>query len=252
MPTCPGCDAWFSVGGYSSHLKQTRNPSCLTIRNAQESFGNFDDSDAEADNDNIVKPFEGDAFGAYDAADFEAERQGGEGGEVESEKFDSDDEEDEWGVGLGDDEDAENAAQEHAWEPPLPDDAEDERMDEMEDEDGGEGAQGNREESPEYNTDVPLIDKGAKPFVVNYPDPRAGTPTTDERRHSGWERYRSELEGGGPWVSKLDWEFARWAQLRGPGATSLTELLKIDGVRLHAYMDVCDETHGCCYSFETH
>ncbi|EPQ54137.1 hypothetical protein GLOTRDRAFT_44196 [Gloeophyllum trabeum ATCC 11539] len=33
-----------------------------------------------------------------------------------------------------------------------------------------------------------------------------------------------------PFVSKLDWEVARWAKLRGPGSTALTELLKIEGV----------------------
>ena len=33
-----------------------------------------------------------------------------------------------------------------------------------------------------------------------------------------------------PFRSKLEWEFARWAKMRGPGSTAVTELLKIDGV----------------------
>jgi hypothetical protein len=33
-----------------------------------------------------------------------------------------------------------------------------------------------------------------------------------------------------PFKSKLEWEIAQWAKLRGPGATSFTELLDIEGV----------------------
>lgn len=34
-----------------------------------------------------------------------------------------------------------------------------------------------------------------------------------------------------PFASRLDWEVARWAKLRGPGSTAVSELLEIDGVR---------------------
>ena len=33
-----------------------------------------------------------------------------------------------------------------------------------------------------------------------------------------------------PFLSKLDWEVARWAKLRGPGSTAVTELTGIEGV----------------------
>ncbi|KAL0957479.1 hypothetical protein HGRIS_001272 [Hohenbuehelia grisea] len=33
-----------------------------------------------------------------------------------------------------------------------------------------------------------------------------------------------------PFASQIDWEIARWAKLRGPGSTALTELLKIPEV----------------------
>lgn len=147
------------------------------------------------------------------------------------EAFDSEDEEDEWGVGPGDEEDAENGAQEAGWEPPLPEGTEEGmNVDEDDDEMGDVEGDGNDGEDP---INVRLVDRGAKPFVVNYPDAQAGAPSSGERMPSGWESYRTQLEGGsGPWTSKLDWEFARWAQLRGPGATALTELLKIDGVCL--------------------
>ena len=34
-----------------------------------------------------------------------------------------------------------------------------------------------------------------------------------------------------PFRSKLDWDMARWAKLRGPSSTAFSELLAIDGVR---------------------
>ncbi|KAJ3562007.1 hypothetical protein NP233_g9840 [Leucocoprinus birnbaumii] len=34
-----------------------------------------------------------------------------------------------------------------------------------------------------------------------------------------------------PFKSKVDWEMARWAKLRGPGSTAFSELLAIEGVR---------------------
>ena len=49
-------------------------------------------------------------------------------------------------------------------------------------------------------------------------------------------QYSAELEGGAnqnlyaPFSSELDWKFARWAKLRGPGSTSVTELMAIEGV----------------------
>ena len=33
-----------------------------------------------------------------------------------------------------------------------------------------------------------------------------------------------------PFLSKTEWEIARWAKLRGPGSTAFSELMGIDGV----------------------
>ena len=33
-----------------------------------------------------------------------------------------------------------------------------------------------------------------------------------------------------PFASELDWKFARWVKLQGPGSTSVTELMAIEGV----------------------
>lgn len=163
MPTCPGCNIWFPIGGYSSHLKQTQNPACLAVRQTHEALGDFDDSDAEPsdlDNDNnAANPFEGDALGRYKELDVETDDPHNEGCEVDMENFDSEDEEDEWGLGPGDEEDAENGAQEDGWELPLPENAEGEMRDDEMNEDIGDGEDG---EPEQFDQDIPLIGKGGQ------------------------------------------------------------------------------------------
>lgn len=241
MPTCPGCNVWFAIGRYSSHLRQTKNRNCIAVRDAGEAFGDFDETGSDrAAGDDEARQFEGDALGAYGESDFEevggqdVDERLGQDEEAHTvdddteERVDSEDDKEEWGLGLGDEEDAENALQEEGWEPPLPE-AED-RMDEdqeAEPDEGGEGRDGDIDGLAAGGE--PIMDKGARPFITKYPDPRAGAPSADRGR-SGWQDYQARLTNGGPWTSKLDWEFARWAQLRGPSASALTELLKIDGV----------------------
>lgn len=51
---------------------------------------------------------------------------------------------------------------------------------------------------------------------------------------AGYKSYPGSDEEN-PWApfsSQTDWEVARWAKLRGPGSTSFSELLSIDGVRI--------------------
>jgi hypothetical protein len=47
-----------------------------------------------------------------------------------------------------------------------------------------------------------------------------------------------------PFLSRLDWEVARWAKLRGPSSTAFSELLAIDGVcgtlHLHLVLHLID------------
>ncbi|KAI0348983.1 hypothetical protein OH77DRAFT_1415714, partial [Trametes cingulata] len=33
-----------------------------------------------------------------------------------------------------------------------------------------------------------------------------------------------------PFTSRIDWEIARWAKMRGPGSTAVSELLQIEGL----------------------
>ncbi|TFK53168.1 hypothetical protein OE88DRAFT_1626862 [Heliocybe sulcata] len=75
-----------------------------------------------------------------------------------------------------------------------------------------------------------------QPAVTKFPGGAAGKPVnTSELRASMYEEYSHQMNASAdnpwaPFASKLDWEVARWAKLRGPGSTALTELLQIDGV----------------------
>ncbi|KAJ6555069.1 hypothetical protein B0H10DRAFT_2201712 [Mycena sp. CBHHK59/15] len=60
---------------------------------------------------------------------------------------------------------------------------------------------------------------------------RAGEVISKDRTQSAEERYRAATNLYAPFASKMDWEVARWAKLRGSGSTAFTDLLKIDGVR---------------------
>lgn len=79
----------------------------------------------------------------------------------------------------------------------------------------------------------------SKPVIESFPLRlgRPGAPISRNHRHS-YEKSRDALDEAGdgnpysPMCSQLEWDFAKWAKLRGPSATALTELLKIDGVSL--------------------
>ncbi|KAJ3993025.1 hypothetical protein F5050DRAFT_1578465 [Lentinula boryana] len=80
----------------------------------------------------------------------------------------------------------------------------------------------------------PLI---CEPHIVHYPDPCAGAliefqgEIVDE-----YSQYSHNLKAGlnawAPFGSKIEWEIARWAKLRGPSSTAFTGLLATDGIGL--------------------
>ena len=76
---------------------------------------------------------------------------------------------------------------------------------------------------------------GPARFTVKFAG--AGAVSKTQPVLAGYERYaeclRTEDNGPSEWSpfsSQLDWEVARWAKLRGPGSTALSELLQINGV----------------------
>ncbi len=87
-----------------------------------------------------------------------------------------------------------------------------------------------------------LIDTGDGPkacvtirYTKKHPHSWAGSILTHSASHD--DAYTSTLadydrNAWAPFNSKLDWELARWAKMRGPGSTALSELLAIEGVRI--------------------
>jgi hypothetical protein len=72
-------------------------------------------------------------------------------------------------------------------------------------------------------------------FIVKFPG--AGDALGTQASKVGYRPYvnglgtevNQPLEWA-PFSTRLEWEVARWAKLRGPSSTALSELLKIDGV----------------------
>ena len=68
------------------------------------------------------------------------------------------------------------------------------------------------------------------------PDRNAGAPLENVTKTS-YETYQDALPKANavpnvwaPFASKIDWEIAMWAKLRGPSSTALSELLNVEGV----------------------
>ncbi|KAJ7269176.1 hypothetical protein C8J57DRAFT_1066810 [Mycena rebaudengoi] len=91
--------------------------------------------------------------------------------------------------------------------------------------------------SPSRETRTIVEDRfHADPIVEKFPGARAGEPISTRHAASAEEQYGAALgrEAHNPYMpftSKMDWDIAHWAKLRGSGSTAFTDLLKIPGVR---------------------
>ena len=82
------------------------------------------------------------------------------------------------------------------------------------------------------------------PVVIPYPGEYAGKPIAESEvgSESGYEASLGATTG--PWYpfkTKMEWEIAQWAKLRGPGATAFNEFLHIDGVSV-----LCSRNYDMC------
>ena len=79
----------------------------------------------------------------------------------------------------------------------------------------------------------PHKDLWVEQTIFHFPGRRAGEVCS--KGIMSMQEYENALGGQSenpysPFASKIDWELAKWAKLRGPSATSFTELLNIGGV----------------------
>jgi hypothetical protein len=231
MPPCPGCGAQFIGRGFGLHLANTINSPCVAVRAAADFIS---DSDSDPDTEQFGQDragnfptrggtFQGDFFGDnYTAGDL--------GYISEPEEFDvqSDCESDDEGSAL-DIEETLNAQFGDGWEPPraaVAGDADSDMEDTTE-----------RVRAPPSRATRTVADDHfhAEPVVEKFPGGRAGEPISQRCATSAEEQYSSALGNStnlyAPFVSKMDWDIARWAKLRGSGSTAFTDLLQIPGVR---------------------
>ena len=81
-----------------------------------------------------------------------------------------------------------------------------------------------------------------KPFIVKFPRPGAGHAYTQHSLGTN-DLYMKDLQTGdpnsiyAPFLSKLEWEIAQWAKLRGLSSTAFTDLMKIDGVSVNRFQE---------------
>ncbi|KAJ7821278.1 hypothetical protein B0H13DRAFT_1920855 [Mycena leptocephala] len=232
---CPGCNVDFrGAKGLSLHLKLTQNDPCAAIfrtavdgsdalpaslrqahvpliDNAEE-FGDLSDHGLPRGN----ATFEGDFFG-----DNYTPEELGFNPDDEEDPPDSDDEEDQ---SARDHDDASRAGLEDGYEAPRPSAA----------------AVASDADSPmpdAAQTTLPAPTREArkaaedrfhrKPIVEEYPGTSAGKPISAVASETSEQVYKSSLGSStdvnpyAPFNSKMDWEIAKWAKLRGSGSLPL-------------------------------
>jgi hypothetical protein len=236
MVFCPGCGGTFAFGsGYLNHVRLSRNTDCVAIYQQSleyqsdaladselEAESDIENEDAEPqaapiilNHDNISDHDFGDAFDEYNLDDYIPDVR--PEGDVEDEQEDEPEtDEEEFGDNY-----------EEYWEPPPPQSLMDD-VDFLDEQ---------LEDDPSSSQKARLAAEDAfrqHPVIEKYPDKHAGAPISNKKLASKNESYAKMLNNKhNPWApfsSQIDWEVARWAKLRGPGSTALSDLLKIDGV----------------------
>lgn len=91
-------------------------------------------------------------------------------------------------------------------------------------------------------SDEPINTSSARPQLSSPPrhidtfGGRAGEPMAGHDENSKYGTYRDNVFGAteqnpwAPFTSKVDWEVARWAKLRGSGSTAFSDLLGVENV----------------------
>ena len=234
---CPGCSKTFTASGLSNHLAQTRNTECISARDAAHQAGSTPckspsppalPEDFDIDAEPVL--FEGDYFGSYTDADFDDDHP--DSGSYPS---DSDPE---------DDDDLNEEVETQGWEPPprsldtaLRDLAP--AMDDTPDRPESEWPDSNS--AAERRAAEESLRRTRNTFVASFPLDSAGAPippsqcSAEIRERVSYEHYQHRVHGTkqnpyAPFTCRRDWEIAKWAKMRGPGSTSLSDLLAIDGV----------------------
>ncbi|KAI0069540.1 hypothetical protein K474DRAFT_1687710 [Panus rudis PR-1116 ss-1] len=220
MPVCLGCQRSFRHrADLNNHLAQTKNAACQEI--VQQRHEQLPGLDDESDDEEM----EGSDSGEGLLEEPELSGLSDNDGDEEPAAFEGD--------YFG-------AAEEYApWD--FPGFEPEERLEEPQFVAGPE----DDDESEDEYVDPPVtsINAGQKALeealrqkikVVPFPSPLAGAPIPNSTNLTTHDRYASLLTDSEqnpytPFASHMDWAVARWAKLRGPGSTAVSELLSIPG-----------------------
>jgi hypothetical protein len=230
---CLGCGRAFSHFGRISHLAQTRNPPCRKIASQERTTqANSPAEISESIFEETPTP-DGDFFGAYDEDEMPWPRW-------HATDLDADDEED--------------ALMDDAGGPPSSI-ADSQDMDD--EDDPGEGGSGNSDEEDVVHKEGGTGANEDHVVIETFPSQYGDAGVVMERGSGSlYKKYNNNcLQDSkdnmyAPFKSKLDWDFAQWAKLRGPGSTAINELLNIDGVSIMmsfpTYLWLAETYRGRC------
>lgn len=252
--TCAGCGKDnLSDTGYWAHLSLSHDPRCIEVRQEtnravamdidSESSDGEDNGTATpsagSDQDPQLVPFTGDAFGT---ADDYMDDDFGQVDNPHSGDLDATGDLDA-NIADGDTEGILDAGQ---------------RAVEAELEGGWEPVRGDRHEPIVADVETPSDENGdataaaaaearsqaeqrasAPPKIVSYSDtyPHRKAGAIVEHAQSSDQTYSAADDTNiwAPFTSKIDWEIAKWAKLRGAGSTAFSDLLAIEGVCIFCY-----------------
>ncbi len=226
---CLGCGRAFSWFGCISHLAQTRNPPCHKLAAQERTLQTQATSSPELSKTMFggTPTPDGDYFGTYDVDDMPWPSPPSP--RCRATDLDVDSEEDVLMDGPGGSCTSVSDSQDNGSE------------DDSNDDEKLEVADGERGADSDVTTDV----NDSHVIIETFP-PQYGDPGIAMERGSGslYEKYSNCQEDSednvyAPFKSKLDWDFARWAKLRGPGSMALDEFLRIDGVSMILFQSVC-------------
>lgn len=78
-----------------------------------------------------------------------------------------------------------------------------------------------------------------QPIYVQHFEGKAGAILENEEAQKyGYTGYAQQSNIYAPFKSEVDWLFAKWSKLRGPGSTAVTELLGINQVSYFYYISL--------------
>ncbi|KAG1828883.1 hypothetical protein DFJ58DRAFT_719762 [Suillus subalutaceus] len=205
---CPACSRDdFTVTGLSQHLAKSRNPHCRALYHQSRSQVHTRDQRDEPDEPTAEDEpgYEVDEFGyEIDEPGYEVDEPGYEaeaGGEAEA----------------GDEDDDEGWNFEPEWEPPVEDRVEDATMDAIKD--LADEDEAGWEDQRRAHQDIQAHLRAGQQIT------RGCAANAEYEAHLANE----EENVYHPFASKMEWEVARWAKLRGLSSTALSDLLAIEG-----------------------